>query len=688
MSLTKEEAWKASESGVVVDMKSLTGLDQNVERVDIDVLLTEHPDTFNLFLQALDDMQNDKPESIVGYFQLAGIHGYPSGVWDNNGRAVSSKTWDDNPKGFDPNRFGGYCAHGVLTFGPWHRPYLALLEQTLYRRMVNIANKYTDSAVKARYLNAAQKFRLPYWDYYRARGPGFTVTRQEIRNKDLRDANDWDLRAPPAEFPYDFRLPDIFMTKTVTIRSHPNNEPKSLDNPLYSYKFKGERGGLKARDLRELEGSYSAKMTIRCPPPNGGRTADSHGVDQLRYNLNVNVQSGVSLLIDMMKDTKYRRFDAVGSDQLVRGDFAPSGSLEGSIHGQYHNLIGYGGVMDNPRFAAFDPVFWFHHCNIDRYFALWQAANPLTPDHPERWFPRPQPGTNQTYDGDKPLWPFYKTRRGPGDGTYWTPDTCRETTTLGYVYDDFTRMKTMNPPPRSVGDYVRNRYSFATRKPNSSGLGEATLRILDSQVKSSFFFKEPQELADEGGPFLMAMMPQAPPVAAPMALNPIADVFDRDWYVDSKVKRMAANDTFTIYFFISPHGALPDNEPHEYASSPYLVGMHHVFAAPVGECSNCADADAAGRLSVDTTPITPRLLFYREDVEGNGVESLRPEHIKPFLVKYLRWRVVFHGFNLESTRNPDLELKIGVSAKVYHDNGEPTYEDYPDVVDAIIANAK
>lgn len=104
---------------------------------------------------------------------------------------------------------------------------------------------------------------------------------------------------------------------------------------------------------------------------------------------------------------------------------------------------------------------------------------------------------------------------------------------------------------------------------------------------------------------------------------------------------MAANDTFTIYFFISPHGALPDDDPYQYASSPYLVGMHHIFAAPVGECSNCADAEATGRLSVDTTPITPRLLFYREDVDGNGVESLRPEHIKPFLVKYLRWRVVF-----------------------------------------------
>jgi tyrosinase len=32
--------------------------------------------------------------------------------------------------------------------------------------------------------------------------------------------------------------------------------------------------------------------------------------------------------------------------------------------------------MGHPGYAAFDPIFWLHHCNVDRIFALWQVLNP------------------------------------------------------------------------------------------------------------------------------------------------------------------------------------------------------------------------------------------------------------------------------------------------------------------------
>ena len=27
------------------------------------------------------------------------------------------------------------------------------------------------------------------------------------------------------------------------------------------------------------------------------------------------------------------------------------------------------------EFAAYDPLFWFHHCNVDRVWAIWQTIN-------------------------------------------------------------------------------------------------------------------------------------------------------------------------------------------------------------------------------------------------------------------------------------------------------------------------
>lgn len=56
-------------TGVVVGMKALTG--QVKPRLDIDVLLTQHPDTFNLMLQAISEMQKN-PDPKLGYYALAG----------------------------------------------------------------------------------------------------------------------------------------------------------------------------------------------------------------------------------------------------------------------------------------------------------------------------------------------------------------------------------------------------------------------------------------------------------------------------------------------------------------------------------------------------------------------------------------------------------------------------------------
>jgi hypothetical protein len=55
-------------SGAVVGMKALTG--EVKPRVDIDVLLTKRPDTFNLMLQAISLMQKDNDK--LGFFGLSG----------------------------------------------------------------------------------------------------------------------------------------------------------------------------------------------------------------------------------------------------------------------------------------------------------------------------------------------------------------------------------------------------------------------------------------------------------------------------------------------------------------------------------------------------------------------------------------------------------------------------------------
>ena len=54
-----------------------------------------------------------------------------------------------------------------------------------------------------------------------------------------------------------------------------------------------------------------------------------------------------------------------------------TGRLEQTPHNDIHVTIG--GFMGNPDTAALDPIFWLHHCNIDRLWAVWNGQRRLNP---------------------------------------------------------------------------------------------------------------------------------------------------------------------------------------------------------------------------------------------------------------------------------------------------------------------
>lgn len=50
------------------------------------------------------------------------------------------------------------------------------------------------------------------------------------------------------------------------------------------------------------------------------------------------------------------------------------GAAEGTPHGSMHNRVG--GWMSGFNTAGLDPLFWLHHCNIDRLWSVWRAMDP------------------------------------------------------------------------------------------------------------------------------------------------------------------------------------------------------------------------------------------------------------------------------------------------------------------------
>ncbi|RKK99297.1 hypothetical protein BFJ71_g6299 [Fusarium oxysporum] len=119
------------------------------------------------------------------------------------------------------------------------------------------------------------------------------------------------------------------------------------------------------------------------------------------------------------------------------------------IHNNIHNLTGGSdyatgmGHMSDVPVAAFDPIFWLHHVQIDLLLAIWQCLNP------KLWFDNGQSGDSDTAGAtassvtdDKetdPLEPFHKKENDP-EKEVWTAQACRDWTELNYQYDDLAEV--------------------------------------------------------------------------------------------------------------------------------------------------------------------------------------------------------------------------------------------------------
>jgi tyrosinase len=77
----------------------------------------------------------------------------------------------------------------------------------------------------------------------------------------------------------------------------------------------------------------------------------------------------------------------IGSPEFGGGETEPgqfwteTGRLEQTPHNDVHSLVG--GWMGNVFQAAQDPLFWLHHTNIDRLWAVWNSTGHVDPKAPK-----------------------------------------------------------------------------------------------------------------------------------------------------------------------------------------------------------------------------------------------------------------------------------------------------------------
>ncbi len=115
------------------------------------------------------------------------------------------------------------------------------------------------------------------------------------------------------------------------------------------------------------------------------------------------------------------------------GRSGAAGRVEAYGHNIIHMLVG--GLMSSTRTAALDPVFWLHHCNVDRVWATWHQKNG------DNAYPRPWKDVSMTgFTGPD----------GRPTGR-WTASRITNTRGLGYRYDALYAPLVFALPPGVLG---------------------------------------------------------------------------------------------------------------------------------------------------------------------------------------------------------------------------------------------
>ncbi|KAF4944169.1 hypothetical protein FGADI_12882 [Fusarium gaditjirri] len=624
---------------------------------------------WTLFVLALERFKSIPVDDKLSYFQIAGIHGYPEVAWD--GAPEPKHAPDKKTKQAGDQPFGGYCNHNSLNFPAWHRPYMLLFEQRIWENMNSIVGDWVHNcglptSEADDWYKAARHWRMPYWDW----------ARRQRYHEDLVCPPVLTQGAvriyPPAAIKNQFPQSGLYPNPLLGFEN-PEKDPETgnalpfgsmprkkskwniKDNPIvhddlplkkdcdwapWSRTSSTSRYGIfKAKDISEEEtdpsnfftglngvrNCWQANVNLVKAYENGpdGKpkwsTMEQHSKD---YTWNPgSLSDAVNRMFSKGYNSTWGQF--ASTKWIAEGKGCPKTgyiSLE-YIHNNIHNLTGGSdyttgmGHMSDVPVAAFDPIFWLHHVQIDRLLAIWQCLNPKS------WFDNGQSDDSDTagvassgVTDDKetdPLEPFHRKDNDP-EKEVWTAQACRDWTELNYQYDDLAEIAERTL--RKHGRFTPGEFQ----------------RELRSHIDTVY----------PGTGHVIELMDRSSTVPDGLRLCQDQKRSWKDYIINVAYDRYALDGlSYTIQFFIGgPRGKDASCfERNNYIGHVYSFGGRQ--STPEGSCRNCKRQAEAQVLSCAQVPLTIHLLHrirhYIPDQSFEGVED--------YLRLYLHWRVVKYG---------------------------------------------
>ncbi|KAI1099645.1 common central domain of tyrosinase-domain-containing protein [Jackrogersella minutella] len=612
---------------------------------------------WTLFILALERFKALPVENKLSYFQIAGIHGYPE------------TSWDGAPPPKDPTAPGEdffYCAHNSITFPTWHRPYMLLYEKQLWHHMKEIIKSWVKiTQFEAEKWNeAADTWRLPYWDWAQRQTYNDEFSLPEVFTKDTVKlygplAYDTEYKKPYPNPLWGFENPEKGSDrKPLAMGKMPENKEqwkiKDDDSdpkqPLPWSRCSGvSRYGIKGKNSNYtgLEGVNNFKdanisienffKNVQNPFPHKPSPFLDKNTNHCWRTPPGSLADAVSRMFSKDYNTTWATFASTKwwkeSDKTMSTGYM---SLE-YIHNNVHNLSGGSsletglGHMSDVPVAAFDPLFWLHHCNVDRLLSMWQILNW------DEWWTSPYIiNTTNTADDPKPedpLKPFHTKDNDPKE-EYWTSEMARDWTKLNYQYDDLVPEKhAINPDGTLNEERYKTDILHHIQKIYPSTQNYIHEIHHDDRIKNEDFFG--QDNIENGS-------------------------WD-DYILNVVYDRYALNGrSYTIQFWFGDH------------STGHQIGQVYAFAglvprtAEAGGCANCGSQRDNKVLSRAQVPLTTAIAVKALDNSYEHIQSMVQKEVKEFLIKNLHWRFVQLGGDVKSaSKFPDTEISI------WRGTGEP-----------------
>jgi len=282
--------------------------------------------------------------------------------------------------------------------------------------------------------------------------------------------------------------------------------------------------------------------------------------------------------------------------------------------------VGGNGHMADIPVAAFDPIFYLHHCSIDRLLSLWSAV------HPDVWV-SPDRGQNE----NTALIPFWNSPK-----SMWSSSHLQDTTQFSYTYPELQGVDMKDPSTpayiMSVIEYLYNNGPQPT--PIRRAVGAMQVETVRGIKASSDTDMMPASTGSKAP--VVEMKVQEPPkdvsnpvASASIATEPTKAFETINWTARLRFDQFEVDRSFTIFVFFCKESEIPD-DPKEWYTCPNLAGCNDVFVnSKPKHCANCQD----------NTDLATEDYVQLDDALLESVQTVEKDVVIPFLKENLHWRV-------------------------------------------------